>query len=166
MMKNLDLICNLNSSAVAPGKGLRQEDQSVNPQTILLLHGGSWLKHFTLLRDSFLERNMDWWKSKWRTVERTETTNLISLLWKLDNSGHVGLGVNAAWSPKLQVPTQPGSFDRILFPRWPEVLLTSLLLYKPALLSSHSSSIHPALCPPSEQMTSNQLQTLATEMLS
>lgn len=58
-MKNLDLICNLNSSAVAPGKGLRQEDQSVNPQTILLLHGGSWLKHFTLLRDSFLERNMD-----------------------------------------------------------------------------------------------------------
>lgn len=54
-MKNIDLICNFNSSAVAPSEGLLQEDQSVNLKTILLLHNWSMEdpeKHFSPLRDA------------------------------------------------------------------------------------------------------------------
>lgn len=63
MMKNVDLICNFNFSAVAPSEALLQEDQSVNLQTILLLHNWSMEDPEKTLqsseRHSVLERDMD-----------------------------------------------------------------------------------------------------------
>lgn len=79
-MKNVDLICNLNSSAVAPSEGLRQEAQSVNLQMILLLHNWSMEDPEKTPQSSercgVLQRNMDRWKSKRRTVELAENTSL------------------------------------------------------------------------------------------
>lgn len=146
-MKNVDLIYNLNSSAGAQSEGLRQEDQSLNLQMILLLPNWSMEDPGKTLQSSerhgVLQRNMDRWKSKWRTVELASAVKPITL---------------ATWDQvwKLQVLTHPGTscFHGDL------VFFTSLLLYKLALLSSYSSSIHPALPPTSRQMTSN-LQTVA-----
>lgn len=130
-MKNVDLIWNLNSSAGAPREGLRQEDQSLNLQMILLLPNWSMEDPGKTLQSSerhgVLQRNMDRWKSKWRTAELASAVKPITLVtW------------DQVW--KLQVLTHPGTscFHGDL------VFFTSLLLYKLALLSSYSSTIHPS----------------------
>lgn len=67
-MKNVDIICNLNSSAGAPSEGLQQEDQALNLQMILLLNNWSMENPGKTLQSSerhgVLRRNVDRWKSK------------------------------------------------------------------------------------------------------
>lgn len=145
---NIDLICNLNS-AVALSEGLQQEDQPVNLQTILLLHNWSTEDPEKTLQSS----ESQFPRAEHGLMEKQTKKSRTNR----DHKSHQSAVIPTTRVKWDQVWTQPSQQScRYLHTQVP--LTISCFHLKPSLLPCccinlssfrHSSSIHPALCPPS-----------------